>query len=1515
MDSNSYSKPPIGRKMKNPAPPPPGPPQPTPRRLPRNIVPDGGVAVSADIKENVLQPHVELQLSLPSGTHTTSTYDGRKALMDLLVEVCGQYHLNPAYHTLELLSSEGQPVAFKPNAFLGSLDVACALIKERVVDEKLVRKPVPRVPEKSVRLVVNYHRSQKTVVRVSPLVPLHALVPLICQKCEFDPAHALLLRDSVSRHELDLDKSLSDLEIRELYALDQSLVLQPKMASAPALNYAESTCSTQSVGAVEKKGLLGFFKFNRRKSKALSGVSTSLEARPSTLGQSQSVMNISKMSPKVELKKRRAPAPPPTTAHNYGSLGMHAGCPSTSSLLKKRKAPAPPPTPASHSPTPTPPPPPPTRSSPEHVPKAAPPPASSAQATAATVAVAAAAAAGAAVVTAATVALPPATAARRAARQEDTASEASGASEESERNGALCSSSSSQADSVPSSHLDEVAVSSQDEEYEEEYEEVEEEEEEEEEELELEVDEMEMELAVLQQLQQRSRQQLSQPVVVERLQHRQQPALLHTQVSEPKPQIQPQPQPQTPQTQTPQTQQQTQPQTQPPPAQTQPPQQPQGPQQQEQQEQQAEEQLQDSDRSTTSADTGSTVSLRMDDTENNRHSGIDAGRQVPVKPRRTSLGDQTSQAASASPALIDRNSHNASPDSFTDMPQHSWLHSSRPAEGAEVPVDSVETGSVSSSSGSFADQGYAEDPCPLSSPSDRTPPRAPRDLSSDSDEGCATWNSSTSQDLYQKGQSGKIKDSYEEDPKLMAQLQLTLADLDAELAEMNQSSESPSEADDVIPVSVVDLVPVTTIDEVPDTQLSNSQNKNNNATLCPEPAVQPRVSGEARGSRSTQEVKQPPPEVKQPTPDSKDKTLKSEPSLRESKAVGSATGTKPPPAKNSSTVAAPSKAQPVGGSQSNRAPPRAQEAHLERSKITQVPASRFGTKTFTIVPTKVAVPSSAQTQGSLTAGAIKIDDRGNMVKGHGVRQCVGTPPVGTQAEKEEAAPPREKTTLGAIKIDERGNMVKGHGVRQCVGTSVAQAEKEEAAPLREKAKTFWTSTDKQEAPTATKTKTTTTTTTTKTVVTPQPAPVWAKAKPAASSAVSGINHSSTAQDGSQASQGAESRPPSSEPAGPAQRTAPSAQDPRDLSFLKPQRRTSSQYMASALSSKFTVRPAVRAEGIQEKAEPVPPAQKPFVEVRPAATSTSSASVTVKGSAGSSQVVVSKENGSVPGWTALKGPQAYKSHTFNKQASVEPPRPLKGGAGTVSDVDSGPVNSKTKVTSHVAANRSNTTHSPASDQPDKNPEPWAAPGVLPEPNQVSLFGPVKKFRPVIQKSVEKDTSLHSSLMQAIQSGDSKERLKRVCETSAGSGLKQPILAEEENTQSALLSAIRANSSNRLKQTKSKAAKELDRFRATESVSASQNHTSPLQHTSPPSALAPAHAVAPPPPPPPAAAPPPPRVALASVGNPEQTREALLDAIRSGAGAKGLKSVPVATKTVLVNGRLGTMTASSSLSQGL
>lgn len=71
--------------------------------------------------------------------------------------------------------------------------------------------------------MVNYHGSQKAVVRVNPLVPLQALIPVICEKCEFDPTCVQFLNDSISRQKLPLDQSLTQLGIKELYVHIESL--------------------------------------------------------------------------------------------------------------------------------------------------------------------------------------------------------------------------------------------------------------------------------------------------------------------------------------------------------------------------------------------------------------------------------------------------------------------------------------------------------------------------------------------------------------------------------------------------------------------------------------------------------------------------------------------------------------------------------------------------------------------------------------------------------------------------------------------------------------------------------------------------------------------------------------------------------------------------------------------------------------------------------------------------------------------------------------------------------------------------------------------------------------------------------------------------------------------------------------------------------------------------------------------------------------------------------------------
>ncbi|KAB0375582.1 hypothetical protein FD755_012225, partial [Muntiacus reevesi] len=206
------------------------------------------------------------------------------AMMDLLVELCLQNHLNPSNHALEIRSSETQqPLNFKPNTLVGTLNVHTVFLKEKVPEAKV--KPVPpKVPEKTVRLVVNYLRTQKAVVRVSPDVPLQSLLPVICAKCEVSPEHVVLLRDSVAGEELELSKSLSELGIQELYAWDNKrgeASLGLRCGTTDALPGCLTTPNSPCVNP-----------------------------RSVILGPSLSLGNISGVSVKSDLKKRRAPPPP-----------------------------------------------------------------------------------------------------------------------------------------------------------------------------------------------------------------------------------------------------------------------------------------------------------------------------------------------------------------------------------------------------------------------------------------------------------------------------------------------------------------------------------------------------------------------------------------------------------------------------------------------------------------------------------------------------------------------------------------------------------------------------------------------------------------------------------------------------------------------------------------------------------------------------------------------------------------------------------------------------------------------------------------------------------------------------------------------------------------------------------------------------------------------------------------------------------------------------------------------------
>ncbi|XP_062425607.1 protein cordon-bleu isoform X3 [Rhea pennata] len=366
-------KPPSGRRMKARAPPPPNQPS-TASRIHSEQKPPAEIAAVADqslvsMKENMINRLVDFTVILPGGVEQKSTVQGSKAVMDLLVDLCSRYHLNPAQHSLELRSwGMQQPLSYKPNTLIGALDVQTVLLKEKITEEK-TKRPLPRVPEKSVRLVVNYLKTQKTVVRVSPEVPLHHILPAICEKCEVSQEHVVLLRDSVTGEELELTKSLEELGIKELYAWDRKR--EPSRKASVSNDAIEK----------EKRGFLGFFKANKRNSKteehlrmsrecgeedvfsststsegSLDGFSTapnspSVNSRSITLGPSLSLGNISGMTANPEMKKRRAPPPPVATpplqntemsGQEKTTAQISQGASLNDLQKKKRRAPLPP---------------------------------------------------------------------------------------------------------------------------------------------------------------------------------------------------------------------------------------------------------------------------------------------------------------------------------------------------------------------------------------------------------------------------------------------------------------------------------------------------------------------------------------------------------------------------------------------------------------------------------------------------------------------------------------------------------------------------------------------------------------------------------------------------------------------------------------------------------------------------------------------------------------------------------------------------------------------------------------------------------------------------------------------------------------------------------------------------------------------------------------------------------------------------------------------------------------------
>ncbi|XP_036998968.2 cordon-bleu protein-like 1 isoform X3 [Artibeus jamaicensis] len=313
QDAQEMQTPPAalaGRKLKAKAPLPPA----ETKNLDASSVDDSveSSAVIMEQKESMIDKDIQLSVVLPGDIIKSTTVHGSKPMMDLLVFLCAQYHLNPSSHTIDLLSAEKNPIKFKPNTPIGMLEVEKVILKPKILDKK---KPTPIIPEKTVRVVINFKKTQKTIVRVNPHASLQELAPIICSKCEFDPVHTLLLKDYQSQEPLDLTKSLNDLGLRELYAMDVSKATSVTAFSKSSVQ--ESCQISQNLDIMkekENKGFFGFFQRSKKKrDQTASAPATPLVStnRPTfTRSNTISKTYISNTLPSDAPKKRRAPLPP-----------------------------------------------------------------------------------------------------------------------------------------------------------------------------------------------------------------------------------------------------------------------------------------------------------------------------------------------------------------------------------------------------------------------------------------------------------------------------------------------------------------------------------------------------------------------------------------------------------------------------------------------------------------------------------------------------------------------------------------------------------------------------------------------------------------------------------------------------------------------------------------------------------------------------------------------------------------------------------------------------------------------------------------------------------------------------------------------------------------------------------------------------------------------------------------------------------------------------------------------------
>lgn len=410
-----------------------------------------------------------------------------------------------------------------------------------------------------------------------------------------------------------------------------------------------------------------------------------------------------------------------------------------------------------------------------------------------------------------------------------------------------------------------------------------------------------------------------------------------------------------------------------------------------------------------------------------------------------------------------------------------------------------------------------------------------------------------------------------------------------------------------------------------------------------------------------------------------------------------------------------------------------------------------------------------------------------------------------------------------------------------------------------------------------------------------------------------------------------------------------ASNPTDITFLKPQRRTSSQYVASAIAKKMGP-PKVHADVVRPHKKTAEQGHEEAKLTRPPPAWKDSAVPNLCSEAGQCEHGTNQGSVRLPsnpgGQLPADHPKVEVNSTYGKSATQGSPAAvhrnsyfLPGRASQRDRVSLGQscgFHEKQTISNQKMNSTSNpsqaldkahpaplllteardsgrilvngSARTPGNCEPphslkestltsyiilqtEEKPSPLSADGqnsddALPS----SIFGPKKKFKPVVQRPLPKDISLHSALMEAIHTSGGRDKLRKTAEQASEGRPKKPSYVEAESERSALLAAIRGHSGTlSLRKVSSLASEELQSFR--DAALMAPGVDKPQQEDRglpPPPALPPSSTPASQAP---SASIPVSRFSTGTLSNPVNARQALMDAIRSGTGAARLRKVPL------------------------